>query len=399
MKYHTRVIKKIRKMGENQIRQDIFQIDSQIENAPINIHNVGVFYPKYFQHRDVFDQVSRHKFHNLRQSTKDGVAYRTGVYISPCRYLKSQSSDSDQSQSECDCDSDSYIETHLLRCSTNFPGPTENTMEIDNELIAAAQVAVNECFTERVELNHVLAQIYWNTTFTKKSGIEVPRKARIVAHSDKTKDMPRNAVMAFASFYQGYDSETECFQIDGVKKSKTDPFDYTFEGKSVLSSLKFTLKTQCDSLKSYCLKDTFSGGEKAFSGSEKEKSFKQYVFTVKLYPNSLFIIPLSTNRMYLHETVPPNVPIDKIPVRMGYVIRCSKTRVLYTPNIPRIQPRIVMDDSINETITRSIPMHEMTETERVELGTLYRRENATCDIIDYPLFLSSMNEGDYMTPE
>ena len=49
-------------------------------------------------------------------------------------------------------------------------------------------------------LNHVLAQIYQNTTVR-----EVPKKACIPAHSDKTKDMPmEDELIAFCTLYKDY---------------------------------------------------------------------------------------------------------------------------------------------------------------------------------------------------
>ena len=52
-------------------------------------------------------------------------------------------------------------------------------------------------------------------------------------------------------------------------------------------------------------------------------------FDVTLYPNSLFIISLETNRLYTHEIKPSCLPIEQIPTRIGYVMRCSKTLALH----------------------------------------------------------------------
>ena len=38
---------------------------------------------------------------------------------------------------------------------------------------------------------------------------------------------------------------------------------------------------------------------------------------------------LDSNRLYTHEIIPSSLPIEKLPIRMGYVIRCSKTKALY----------------------------------------------------------------------
>lgn len=89
----------------------------------------------------------------------------------------------------------------------------------------------------------------------------------IKAHSDKTKDMPRNALIAFTSFYS---------KPIATRQSNTDIFDVCYKGTSVLTRLHFRLKD--------LVKD--------------DKFVKE--FTVTLYPNSVFVIPLSTNRLYTH---------------------------------------------------------------------------------------------------
>lgn len=106
-------------------------------------------------------------------------------------------------------------------------------------------------------------------------------------------------------------------------------------------------------------------------------------FSVTLYPNSVFFIPLSTNRLYTHEIKPSVLPIDKIPVRMGYVIRCSKTVATAK------EDGIYIDD---------IKMTPITEKDTSELRTLYLKENSTDDMIDYGDIYFSMNEGDYLAP-
>jgi len=51
-----------------------------------------------------------------------------------------------------------------------------------------------------------------------------------------------------------------------------------------------------------------------------------------LYPNSVFIMSLEMNRLYTHEISPSHLPMDLIPLRLGYVIRCSKTKAIYKDN-------------------------------------------------------------------
>lgn len=52
-------------------------------------------------------------------------------------------------------------------------------------------------------------------------------------------------------------------------------------------------------------------------------------FDITLYPNSVFVMSLDMNRLYTHEIIPSILPIDRIPTRMGYVIRCSKTNAIF----------------------------------------------------------------------
>jgi hypothetical protein len=41
---------------------------------------------------------------------------------------------------------------------------------------------------------------------------------------------------------------------------------------------------------------------------------------------------LEMNRLYTHEISPSHLPMDLIPLRLGYVIRCSKTKAIYKDN-------------------------------------------------------------------
>jgi len=50
--------------------------------VPINIHNVGVFYRKYFDGSDYFSKIeSEHTFQYLSESNKDSKAFRKGIYL------------------------------------------------------------------------------------------------------------------------------------------------------------------------------------------------------------------------------------------------------------------------------------------------------------------------------
>jgi len=117
------------------------------------------------------------------------------------------------------------------------------------------------------------------------------KKAKIKQHSDKTKDMPSNGLIAFVTFYSD--------NIESLIDQKSpDDHEYMYKSTTVLTSLLFKRKDDA-----------------IVEGPEK--------FSVPLYPNSVLLIPLSTNRTYTHEIVPSTLPVARIPVRLGYVIRCS----------------------------------------------------------------------------
>src|SRR4029079_302177 len=128
---------------------------------------------------------------------------------------------------------------------------------------------------------------------------KVEKKAKIKKHSDKTKDMPLNGLIVFCTFYKDH------LNNKNIQKSKNDAFDYCYKDTSVLTRLRFELK-------------------KTVNNSNLKRKFD-----VILYPNSVFIMSLSTNRLYTHEIVPSTLPIDMIPTRMGYVVRCSKMDAIY----------------------------------------------------------------------
>lgn len=86
-----------------------------------------------------------------------------------------------------------------MRCSTNLDGPTENFRQTDIEIVNAVNGVRAKFFEDSASLNHVLAQTYHNV----KNDEGKSKKAKISRHSDKTKDMPDNGLLAFCTFYQG----------------------------------------------------------------------------------------------------------------------------------------------------------------------------------------------------
>lgn len=306
-----------------------------VGRVPLLVHGVGILYPRFFEESDHFGRIANeHSFQTLTESTKPGVALRRGLYLTAV------------TRGEAD-----ELHFRLLRCSSNFSGPTESFGECDREILAELNREVADAFRRPAPLNHVLAQIYYNTAAEEGGGKD--RKALIKAHSDKTKDMPRNGLMAFCTFY------------DGLEKLRPiSEFDYGYSPKSgsALTTLRFRLKAD---------------GE---SGPTKQ-------FDVTLYPNSVFMMPLSTNRLYTHEIRPSALNAALLPTRMGYVVRCSSTEAVHKDG---------------RTFVKSggelLELQGATPDEMAELRRLYAEENLSSGPVTYERVLFSMNRGDYMRP-
>ncbi len=312
--------------------------------VPINIHNVGVYFRKFFRGKDYYESItSEHKFQDLGMSGSQGKAYRKGIYLTKVE--------------QTTFDNNEEVKFKLLRCSTNLNGPTDNFRSTDVEIIDKVNTVRH--FFDGAELNHVLAQTYHNHFDKNQSPKQ--RKAKISEHSDKTKDMPANGLMAFCSFYKDLpDQQTTC-------KYSGDSFDYVYgKGVTILTKLRFRLKA-----------------EAAIADPTLTKHFD-----ITLYPNSIFLISLLTNRIYTHEIVPSDLPINKIPTRMGYVIRCSNTDAVFKDN----QTYIISHG-------HNIKLDEITRQGFLELKDLYYKENTSTYVIDYKdKFFFSMNSGDYLKP-
>lgn len=306
-------------------------VDYEIINigmVPINIHNVGIYFRNFFNSKDYFNSIkNEHEFQTLTESNKPNNAFRKGIYLSKVEKV------------------DDELRYNLLRCSSNINSATDNFRSTDNEIISQINNVSQHFFEAQTELNHVLAQIYENSN---------QGKAKIRTHSDKTKDMPRNGLIAFCTFYES---------LDKFSKSKNDLFDYYYKQTSVLTSLHFRLKQMV-----------------------KDKNLAKE-FSVTLYPNSVFIIPLSTNRLYTHEIRPSTLSFDKIPTRMGYVVRCSKTKAVFKDNNTYIEEN-----------GKYMKLENINENNRKELHDLYYEENITDNIINYGNIYFSMNDGDYIKP-
>lgn len=331
-------------MSYNQLKE--YDNVTHISNGeiPINYYNVGVLFRNYFKDKLYFESIaSEHKFQDLTESNKPGTSYRTGIYLTKVT------------------ENGDDIDFKLLRCSSNLNGPTDNFRDTDNKIIKSANEIAELFFEQKTELNHVLAQIYNNQMHLNDKNILKERKASIKEHSDKTKDMPENGLIAFTTFYKNY--ENGYFKNMKYSVSENDIFDFQYKNISVLTKLRFRLKSMVSDV-----------------SLKKE-------FDVLLYPNSMFLISLTTNRLYTHEIIPSSQSINVIPTRLGYVIRCSNTDAKFKNG----QTYIKTDKGYVE-------LENETEKELVRLKELYYKENSTDEIVKYNNFLFSMNKGDYEKP-
>lgn len=311
--------------------------------VPVIVHNAGVYFRSFFNTYDnYFDQIkSEHEFQHLTESNKQSNALRKGIYLS-------------QVSKENANDRDEKLHFHLLRCSSNLSGPTDNFRKTDQSIIKQLNTAAATVFEDKTSLNHVLAQIYENRKDIGEKAKE--RKAKIKAHSDKTKDMSKNGLIAFCTFYDNS-------QFEHLKASKTDRYDWCYGKTTGLTKLHFKLK-------------------KSVTDESLQKEF-----SVTLYPNSMFIIPLSTNRLYTHEIRPSQLNVDRIPTRMGYVVRCSNMEAVFMNNETFIKEN-------NDLIK----LEEMTKETLSELRDTYYEENVSERKIAYGKVHFSMNSGDYQKP-
>lgn len=310
--------------------------------VPILIHDVGVLYPCLFddddEENDYFNRIrAQHAFQSLTESNKPGTALRTGIYLSPVKKV-----------------GEDELHFNLLRCSTNLSGPTGNFQSTDHHIIDMLNNESSLIFGETAApLNHVLAQIYRNKAAV--SGHK-QTKAKIKEHSDKTKDMPLHGIMAFVTFYDELN-----------KLEKIGKYDYgNNKGVSGLTTLRFRLKKEV-----LDEKGTHHDLNKDFS--------------VTLYPNSVFFMPLSTNRLYTHEIVPSKLMASMLPTRMGYVVRCSNVEAVFKDNTTYLKNGFKK-------------LENTTVQDMNDLRKKYADENLTTKIVNYGSINFSMNNGDYKKP-
>eukprot|EP00039_Didymoeca_costata_P023834 m.8485 g.8485 ORF g.8485 m.8485 type:complete len:708 (+) comp3907_c0_seq1:268-2391(+) len=331
---------------------------------PVLVHGVGVLYRRFFAPGErFFDKIrSEHTFQSLTESTKPNNALRLGLYLTPVER-----------------DSDDNLKFRLLRCSSNLSGPTETFRKTDTDIVGTLNQAADSVFEHQAPLNHVLAQIYRNTPASQG---KKQTKAKIKAHADKTKDMPKNGIMAFCTFYD---------HLDKLQPMPHDKYDLGHKGiggqvnASGLTTLHFRLKSEV--------------------AKRKDCKFTNQ-FSVTLYPDSVFFMPLSTNRWYTHEIRPSKLSAEHLPTRLGYVVRCSEREAIFKNGHTYMkQLRHMSDDSANMSVDSAKVVHmnklEPPTREGMEhLRMMYAKENFSDEYIDYgDTFQFSMNEGDYKAPD
>jgi hypothetical protein len=96
---------------------------------------------------------------------------------------------------------------------------------------------------------------------------------------------------------------------------------------------------------------------------------------------------LKTNRLYTHEIIPSILSVDKIPVRMGYVIRCSNAEAVFKDGCTFLKRG-------NE----SVKLRDCVDGDMAELKKLYYEENTQDKTMIYPEINFSLNRGDYKMP-
>lgn len=316
---------------------------SNPELSEMQIPNIGTLFLNYFDKNYYADFLASHTPQQLTESNKGDAAFRKGVYLSRVQEEKG------------------ILYFHLLRCSSNLIGPTEGFTSSDEEIIARLNKTAKELYPDAAEINHVLAQVYYNQQIGNKQ-----RTAKIMAHSDKTEDMPKNAVMAFCTFYDPVAlADKKYHLVNG---------ELYYKNASALTKLRFVRK---------------SDGQ---------------ITDVKLWPNSVLFIDLNTNRDFTHEIVPPQLSSADISTRLGYVARCSKQLARFKEQTE------IFDNHRREPASREaqqdkwLLLRQPTNEDIRWLKEQYLIENAQAVTPDYVILKGqteldfSLNQGDYLKP-
>lgn len=285
-----------------------------------------------------FYTLSSSSFGNYSDANKQTNALRKGVFLTPV--TETPTGD---------------LTFHLMRCSTNINGPTENFKSIDHEILKRIKHLLSVDTELKMydwnALNHVLAQIYCNTSDGAKAAIS--------PHSDKTNDMPiHGGLIVFCTFYKGLN---KLISQGKIRKTSDGDFVCKMSGVSVLTKLRFRSKQACDSSVDVVLK-----------------------------PNSMLSISLLMNCFYTHEIVPSEAPISSLPVRIGYVVRCSTQEAIFRKG------RVCLPSADGEFERLRRPTWHQLQ----RLKKLYLEQNRSVNFPDYSSVKGvSVNEGDFLPPK
>jgi hypothetical protein len=211
---------------------------------------------------------------------------------------------------------------NLLRCPANFDMRTRNFNQCDRDIITRVNHIANLFFEQNVHFNH--ASIYDTKNLVARD------------FSFSTQDMDRNSLIAICIFYE---HEKELIPI----------------------KLRFTPK-----------KCFLSAGD-------------LLPIDITLYPNSLFIFSLETNRLYTHKIIPGTGPA---PASLEYVIRCSNAKAVFKNHVTHI---------INENGTPA-ELQIPPTGEIKSLEEQYLHEATEHSVIKYDKVYFSLNAGDYEIP-
>jgi len=99
-------------------------------------------------------------------------------------------------------------------------------------------------------------------------------------------------------------------------------------------------------------------------------------------------MPPPTSRLYTHEIRPAALDAERLPTRLGYVVRCSATEAVHKDG-----------RTFLKRAGGLVELEPPTPEGMDALRGLYAEENRSSAFIDYgEEFLFSMNSGDYRAP-
>jgi hypothetical protein len=115
---------------------------TELGKVPIVVSNAGIYFRDLFDNENYFDAIqSEHIFQHLTESNKDSKALRTGIYLTEVSKEKTEIGEE-------------VLHYRLLRCSSNFTGPTDNFRDTDHVIINTLNEAITYTFENETKLYH-----------------------------------------------------------------------------------------------------------------------------------------------------------------------------------------------------------------------------------------------------